>query len=1404
MDNKKVYSISINGISESAIAVESLNKQLDDLEKRIKELGSKNIKIDGGSIDNSAIKEQVAAQKELNQLKKEEAAQQRLVADEYANTMKGMKQNLADLKTVINATDLGDSDSIKKMTHDANELNNKLKDIEQSYGQFGRNVGNYANGVAEGLKAVVVNVGGVDREFKNAREASRTLGNELKAMAINGEQSTKAFKDMQKAVAKLNSDIKDATVSSKAMDNLLDTMQSFASIGAVTQGFSALFGFDDDEIQKSIQKLVALQNVMQGIEKINQQINSQEGIGSWLAKGNQAIDSFVAKITGAAKAQDTLTTATKASEVASKGLATAEEAQAVATNTATVATKGLSLALKAIGIGLVISAIATLITYWEDIYDWFTETIPALKNLSTWFDKIRAVAVGVGTAIINYMVQPLATLVKVIQAIINGNFSDIPNIIGEGMKKTFDVVGNYQKGFNKETERQQKVHNDKMLKEQKKTNEEWLKDEEAKNGKSLKLTQDYVKKQQALIDKQLKNTKKDSKEYKQLMQERRELQRQLWDAERTEREKNQKKAEKDNKEYQKKVLDADKELVRLRIEAMKEGLRKTITQLEEERKAKIAKVRADGVMVSELEAQINATYDKKIEDARREHVKEVANIERSMYDELIAQRISYENRIIDIIRTSNEQKEKELENGSNQLFNQNISSYGIQGKNQYSPSTQESLGIISTVKDEMVDDYKELMNIMREFSLTENALKSVTLRNNNELEEANEHLVKVEKETNEKLKQLEEERASMSEEEYEKRKYDIEKTLDFEKQYVTSLGEQYQRDYELDKMAFDGKKKLLDDYNAYLAEKYSTEEQQAQADYVFNQLLLENYTESLVSTFDQRISAVETYWKARIYNTKIGAKAEYETSMAALEAQKEQELRTLENNLQKQIDTQEKWFKKKLDLINYDHESKKLTEEEYNSQYKKLQDDYQKASLTSEAIYREEKEAIIKKYQQQEVTLEQQKNEKLKQENAEYYQDTLQEFRDFQTALSNLESKQPVMNKLGFINMKETNKNNRELLASYEELARQVSMKRNQITKDFQGGIIDKSVYESSIREMDSFVANLGEKMDEVKQKLSFSSQFQTVASDINQYMQMLGNSLNSMLSSLADYQDQLAQNAIDALEEEIEKQEDLLNKQKEIVEEHKNAIDSIEDELATARGSRRQHLIDQLNAQMEAERSELAEQKRIEKEKQRLEAKKDTEEKKRNRQQQKIAATQAIISGALAVSNALAVQPFWVGIAMAAMAAAASAMQIATINAQKFASGGVIQGKSHAQGGVKVLGGQAEVEGGEYITNKITTSKNVDLLEYINDKHRKLNIDDFIDFYSSGKVKKAFLSASPRHKYADGGVIPTLDNEYSFDDRLLTAFEKYSERPTVVSVVDINSRQAAVKNVQVLAGLGD
>ena len=161
--------------------------------------------------------------------------------------------------------------------------------------------------------------------------------------------------------------------------------------------------------------------------------------------------------------------------------------------------------------------------------------------------------------------------------------------------------------------------------------------------------------------------------------------------------------------------------------------------------------------------------------------------------------------------------------------------------------------------------------------------------------------------------------------------------------------------------------------------------------------------------------------------------------------------------------------------------------------------------------------------------------------------------------------------------------------------------------------------------------------------------------------------------------------------------------------------------------------------------------------------------------------------------------------IPMMALAAAVGAAQVAAANSQyipkpSYGDGGVIVGRSHKEGGVPVLGGRAEVEGGEFITNKVTTAKNVGLLEYINSKRRKVDIADLLEFYNSGRPSKSI--ASVRTRFADGGVIPQLRSDISFNDRLITAFEDYSNRPQYVQVVDIINQTERLNEVKVISGL--
>lgn len=292
---------------------------------------------------------------------------------------------------------------------------------------------------------------------------------------------------------------------------------------------------------------------------------------------------------------------------------------------------------------------------------------------------------------------------------------------------------------------------------------------------------------------------------------------------------------------------------------------------------------------------------------------------------------------------------------------------------------------------------------------------------------------------------------------------------------------------------------------------------------------------------------------------------------------------------------------------------------------------------------------------------------------------------------------------------------------------------------------------------------------------------------------------VSSLLTTLNDTQMQLIDNQMAEIEHQLEIQEEAYEKAEEAAQAHKDKMDTIEDELADARGSRRQFLIDTLAAQQAAYLEDLAAQQKAEEEKEKLEKKQKALEKKRAEQEKKAKVQQAVINTYMAVSNALAVQPWFVGLALSAVAMALGMKNVSAIKATPiYEDGGVIQGARHSQGGVKVLGGQAEVEGGEFITNRKSTAANLPLLTYINNKKREVTAEDLINFFNSGTPT---VKSKIGKRFASGGQLPTTDGS---EVNRVTSISDVNEgnKTYVVQVVDIINAQKDLERVQVLSGL--
>ena len=155
-------------------------------------------------------------------------------------------------------------------------------------------------------------------------------------------------------------------------------------------------------------------------------------------------------------------------------------------------------------------------------------------------------------------------------------------------------------------------------------------------------------------------------------------------------------------------------------------------------------------------------------------------------------------------------------------------------------------------------------------------------------------------------------------------------------------------------------------------------------------------------------------------------------------------------------------------------------------------------------------------------------------------------------------------------------------------------------------------------------------------------------------------------------------------------------------------------------------------------------------------------------KKQKEFAIVQAVINTALGVTNAFATAPnIILGAVLAAVVAAAGAAEIATISSQplpQFAEGGwvdskgLIHGRSHRQGGVKI-----EAEGNEYITKGKYAKPNADILEAINtgnwERYKMENIiTPAIEQVLSGGFENMGASYMLQNNFNDKNLLRAFD----------------------------------------------
>ena len=177
---------------------------------------------------------------------------------------------------------------------------------------------------------------------------------------------------------------------------------------------------ENEELEEALLKVNSAMAILQGLQAVSNALNKDSAFSVIFLRNARVADT-----------------------VATEAQTGATILQTVAMNGATLATKALRIGLASIGIGLIISLIAYLIANWDKLKASMEKLIPATKDAGKAWDELKAIFVGVGTVLVEYIIAPFKITIALIT-------EGLDEAVAQA-KESYNVVENYNKGHRQQT-----------------------------------------------------------------------------------------------------------------------------------------------------------------------------------------------------------------------------------------------------------------------------------------------------------------------------------------------------------------------------------------------------------------------------------------------------------------------------------------------------------------------------------------------------------------------------------------------------------------------------------------------------------------------------------------------------------------------------------------------------------------------------------------------------------------------------------------------------------------------------------------------------------------------------------------------------------------------------------------
>ena len=183
----------------------------------------------------------------------------------------------------------GDSnDALRAQVIDLERQYNSLSK-EQKNTEAGRALLAQQNELKASVKANAEELGNFQDEVGNYEKASISLRAELKQivtqmaqMKIAGQQNTEEYRNLQERGGELKDALTDVALELKnvgsdtrGIDQVVGAFQALGAAAQVAEGAQALLGSESEAVQESIQKMVAIQSVLNGVQEIGNALQKE-------------------------------------------------------------------------------------------------------------------------------------------------------------------------------------------------------------------------------------------------------------------------------------------------------------------------------------------------------------------------------------------------------------------------------------------------------------------------------------------------------------------------------------------------------------------------------------------------------------------------------------------------------------------------------------------------------------------------------------------------------------------------------------------------------------------------------------------------------------------------------------------------------------------------------------------------------------------------------------------------------------------------------------------------------------------------------------------------------------------------------------------------------------------------